>query len=197
MAFVAALMNSLITILLSYTSWSGRSVSGGGGGVRGGCVWHLLVLVSDKHTRTVMAHRLGLCQENWWHPDQMIDGFLQPAHTSHSVRLCFLSLSFCASICFPPPLYLLYAVFVFNLSECLLFCFFFVTLFCLSSRVSLGAFFCWSDWQHRNDAFPGVCACAAGFIKMSVWAYMQVWVFDNGNKQGNYGDGSIDASQSQ
>lgn len=95
MAFVTALMNSLITILLSYTS-----------GPRVArvcrCVWHLLVLSSDKHTQTVIASCLGLCQESWWQQERKIDGLLCQ-HTSLIVSLSPVSLT--SSVSLPLNMY--------------------------------------------------------------------------------------------
>lgn len=40
------------------------------------CVCGLLVLSSSKHTHTVIANCLGLCQESWWQQKRKIDGLL-------------------------------------------------------------------------------------------------------------------------
>lgn len=61
------------------------------------CVWHLLVLSSDKHTQTVIANCLGLCQESLWQQERKIDGLLCQ-HTSLIVSLSAVSLTSSVSL---------------------------------------------------------------------------------------------------
>lgn len=98
MAFVTALMNSLITILLSYTSGGGWCVC------VFRCVWDLSVLFSDKHIQTAIANCLGVCQESWWQQKRKIDGLLCQ-HSSLTLSLFSPSLCLCLylSICSLPP----------------------------------------------------------------------------------------------